>query len=102
MDQGFRLGNYPAYKIVYSFDTDRQSYWAMQVGTVLNSTYVKMTYNAQKGEYAKYVQTIEKILNSVKFTEPSANNLFQNGTLVTYKDPNNNFNLRYPLLLEQS
>jgi hypothetical protein len=68
---------------------------SMQVGLIVGSAYITLTYNAELGRYAEYVPTIDKILSSVKINESILSEIPENDTIV-FVDKPRGISVKYP------
>ena len=96
IDKGINLSGHPGYRFQYSFEDNKKAYWAVQTGFISNSTFITVTYRAQIGQYAEFLPSVEKIIDSIKFKPLTQTELVQNVTYLTSKNSANNLTLKYP------
>ena len=66
----FRLAGNMAYKIVFTAtDGMKHERKAMQIWTVKGDNAYLITYKAEPGQYSKYLPTIQKMVDSFRFTK---------------------------------
>ena len=92
----FMLGGHPSYRLVYSFEENGTQFWAMNLGTVSNSSSLTLIYIAEMGQYAEFIPVVKKIIDSVMLTPINPNEQDQNRRSIEYKDSENNLTLKYP------
>ena len=90
------ISGVPANKIAYSYTENKIPYMGMQLSTVLGSSYLTFTYNAERGRYAEYLPTINEILSSVKIVPKILDQNKNNSTLIAFKNETEGIALEYP------
>jgi hypothetical protein len=75
LDNGITLAGRPAYQTLSTNTQDNMNFITFEIGTLANGKAYIISYNAEDGEYQKYLPTVQQMINSLQIRDQLSSSL---------------------------